>query len=193
MAKKEAAKAKAAAKKPTIRESRSSRATAARARLRVDGEGRGRHGAAGTEVKSLRNGRANLEDAYAEIDGGEIWLNGCDIPEYVQANRENHLPKRSRKLLLHRREIAKLDNKDERERDHADSPIDLFQEGDGEGRVSRWRKVARRSTSVRRSRNKMPSATSTARCAGAESSPDRIAVEPVHNARCSHCREGNDP
>ncbi len=65
----------------------------------------------GTEVKSLRNGRANLEDAYAEINGGEIWLNGCDIPEYVQGNRENHLPKRPRKLLLHKREIAKLDSR----------------------------------------------------------------------------------
>jgi SsrA-binding protein len=65
----------------------------------------------GTEVKSLRGGRANLEDAYAEVSDGEIWLIGCDIPEYVQANRMNHVPKRPRKLLLHRREIIKLDNK----------------------------------------------------------------------------------
>ena len=65
----------------------------------------------GTEVKSLRNGRASLEDAYAEVDGGEVWLKGCDIPEYLQGNRENHLPKRTRKLLLHRREIAKLGSK----------------------------------------------------------------------------------
>ena len=65
----------------------------------------------GTEVKSLRNGRASLEDAYAEVDGSEVWLKGCDIPEYVQGNRENHLPKRTRKLLLHRREIAKLASK----------------------------------------------------------------------------------
>ncbi len=65
----------------------------------------------GTEVKSLRNGKANLEDAYAEIDNGEVWLLGCDIPEYLQANRMNHVPKRRRKLLLHRREIAKLDSK----------------------------------------------------------------------------------
>jgi SsrA-binding protein len=65
----------------------------------------------GTEVKSLRNGRASLEDAYAEVDGGEVWLKGCDIPEYVQGNRENHLPKRTRKLLLHRREIATLASK----------------------------------------------------------------------------------
>ena len=65
----------------------------------------------GTEVKSLRNGKANLEDAYAEVDRGEVWLLGCDIPEYVQANRMNHVPKRPRKLLLHRREIDKLENK----------------------------------------------------------------------------------
>jgi SsrA-binding protein len=65
----------------------------------------------GTEVKSLRGGKANLEDAYAEVSDGEIWLIGCDIPEYVQANRMNHVPKRPRKLLLHRREIIKLDSK----------------------------------------------------------------------------------
>jgi SsrA-binding protein len=63
----------------------------------------------GTEVKSLRNGKANLEDAYAEVDrSGEVWLQGCDIPEYLQANRMNHVAKRPRKLLLHRKEIAKL-------------------------------------------------------------------------------------
>ncbi len=62
----------------------------------------------GTEVKSLRNGKASLEEAYAEVDRGEAWLLGCDIPEYLQANRMNHVPKRPRKLLLHRREIAKL-------------------------------------------------------------------------------------
>lgn len=62
----------------------------------------------GTEVKSLRNGKASLEDAYAELDGAEVFLLGCDIPEYLQANRMNHAPKRARKLLLHRREINKL-------------------------------------------------------------------------------------
>ena len=65
----------------------------------------------GTEVKSLRNGKASLEEAYAEINGDEVWLQGCDIPEYLQANRMNHVPKRSRKLLLHRREITKLATK----------------------------------------------------------------------------------
>jgi SsrA-binding protein len=62
----------------------------------------------GTEVKSLRNGKASLEEAYAGIDHGEVWLYGCDIPEYLQANRMNHKPKRPRKLLLHRREISGL-------------------------------------------------------------------------------------
>ena len=65
----------------------------------------------GTEVKSLRSGKASLEEAYAGIDNGEVWLYGCDIPEYLQANRMNHKPKRPRKLLLHRREINGLVSK----------------------------------------------------------------------------------
>jgi len=65
----------------------------------------------GTEVKSLRTGKASLEEAYAGIDRDEAWLYGCDIPEYLQANRMNHKPKRPRKLLLHRTEIDKLSNK----------------------------------------------------------------------------------
>jgi SsrA-binding protein len=62
----------------------------------------------GTEVKSLREGQASLEDAYARIQDGEVWLIGSDIPEYSMGNRLNHKPKRPRKLLLHRREIAKV-------------------------------------------------------------------------------------
>ena len=62
----------------------------------------------GTEVKSLRNGKASLEEAYAGVDREEVWLYGCDIPEYLQANRMNHKPKRPRKLLLHKLEIGKL-------------------------------------------------------------------------------------
>jgi SsrA-binding protein len=62
----------------------------------------------GTEVKSLRTGKASLEESYAGIDNNEVWLYGCDIPEYLQANRMNHKPKRPRKLLLHRKEIDKL-------------------------------------------------------------------------------------
>jgi SsrA-binding protein len=65
----------------------------------------------GTEVKSLRDGQASLEDAYAKLEGGEVWLIGSDIPEYAMGNRLNHKPKRSRKLLLHRREISKFAGK----------------------------------------------------------------------------------
>jgi SsrA-binding protein len=65
----------------------------------------------GTEVKSLREGQSSLEDAYARIDDGEVWLIGSDIPEYTMGNRMNHKPKRPRKLLLHRREIGKFAGK----------------------------------------------------------------------------------
>ena len=62
----------------------------------------------GTEVKSLREGHGGLEDAYAKVEDGEVWLIGSDIPEYSAGNKFNHKPKRPRKLLLHRREIAKF-------------------------------------------------------------------------------------
>jgi SsrA-binding protein len=65
----------------------------------------------GTEVKSLREGSSSLEDAYAKIDNGEVWLLGSDIPEYSMARRWNHKPKRPRKLLMHRSEIAKFAGK----------------------------------------------------------------------------------
>jgi SsrA-binding protein len=62
----------------------------------------------GTEVKSLRQGKANIAESYADAKGGEIWLVNSNIPEYLQASRFNHAPKRPRKLLLHRRQIDKL-------------------------------------------------------------------------------------
>jgi SsrA-binding protein len=62
----------------------------------------------GSEVKSLRCGKISLEEAYGRVEQGEVWLVGCDIPEYEKANQLNHVPKRRRKLLLHRREIAKF-------------------------------------------------------------------------------------
>jgi SsrA-binding protein len=62
----------------------------------------------GTEVKSLREGHASLEEAYAKLEDGELWLIGAEIPEYPMGNRLNHKPKRPRKLLLHRREINKF-------------------------------------------------------------------------------------
>jgi SsrA-binding protein len=62
----------------------------------------------GTEVKSLRAGRASLVDGYAQIKDGEVWLQGVHIPEYTEGTWTNHEPRRNRKLLLHRKEIMRL-------------------------------------------------------------------------------------
>jgi SsrA-binding protein len=62
----------------------------------------------GTEVKSLRGGKAQLKDGYAAVRDGEVWLHNVHIPPYAPASRANHDPERERKLLLHRREIERL-------------------------------------------------------------------------------------
>ena len=62
----------------------------------------------GSEVKSLRNGRANIAESYADVQGREIVLINADIPPYAQASRFNHEPRRHRKLLMHRKQIDKL-------------------------------------------------------------------------------------
>lgn len=62
----------------------------------------------GSEVKSLRSGRISLDESYARVTKGEVWLVNCDIPEYMPATIFNHVAKRPRKLLLHRREILKF-------------------------------------------------------------------------------------
>ena len=69
----------------------------------------------GTEVKSLRQGKATIGESYADSRGGEIWLINSNIPQYQQASRFNHEPKRPRKLLMHRRQINKLIGAVERE------------------------------------------------------------------------------
>ncbi len=69
----------------------------------------------GTEVKSLRNGKASIKEAYARVRNGEVFLEGMNITQYEQGNRYNHDPVRSRKLLLHRREIEKLIGATERQ------------------------------------------------------------------------------
>lgn len=69
----------------------------------------------GTEVKSLRNGKATIGESFAGPREGEIWLYNANIPEYLQASRFNHTPKRPRKLLLHKRQISKLIGAVERE------------------------------------------------------------------------------
>jgi SsrA-binding protein len=63
----------------------------------------------GTEVKSLREGRANLADAFATVDDGEVWLRSAHIPEYSHGTWTNHTARRTRKLLLNRREIVRIE------------------------------------------------------------------------------------
>jgi SsrA-binding protein len=69
----------------------------------------------GTEVKSLRTGKATITESYADARGGELWLINANISEYLQGGRFNHAPKRVRKLLLHKRQISKLIGAVERE------------------------------------------------------------------------------
>ena len=87
----------------------------------------------GTEVKSLRAGRASLVDGFAEVDGGEVFLHGVHIPVYTQGTWTNHEPRRVRKLLLHREEIAKIDGK-VRERGYTLIPLSLYFK-DGKAKV----------------------------------------------------------
>jgi SsrA-binding protein len=79
----------------------------------------------GTEVKSLRDAHANLEDAYAKIENGEVFLVGCEIQEYTFGNRLNHKPKRDRKLLLHKKEIERFAGKAS-ERGHTLIPLQMY-------------------------------------------------------------------
>ncbi|MBV9023310.1 MAG: SsrA-binding protein SmpB [Streptomycetaceae bacterium] len=79
----------------------------------------------GTEVKSLRIGRASLVDGFAQLDGGEAWLLGVHIPEYSQGTWTNHAARRKRKLLLHRAEIDKLIGKTQ-ESGHTLVPLQLY-------------------------------------------------------------------
>ena len=82
----------------------------------------------GTEVKSLRAGRASLTDGFAQISDGEMWLHGVHIPEYAQGTWTNHEPRRPRKLLLHRKEIDRL-ARDIAERGFTLVPLSLYFSG----------------------------------------------------------------
>ncbi|WP_370289465.1 SsrA-binding protein SmpB [Nocardioides sp.] len=79
----------------------------------------------GTEVKSLRLGRASLVDGFVDIDGGEAWLHGVHIPEYAQGTWTNHAARRKRKLLLNRVEIDKIERKVS-EKGHTVVPLQLY-------------------------------------------------------------------
>ncbi len=79
----------------------------------------------GSEIKSIRAGRVNLRDSYAQIRGNELWLVNTHIAPYQQAGRDNHEPRRPRKLLLHRREINRLLGKVQ-ERGYTIIPLRLY-------------------------------------------------------------------
>lgn len=79
----------------------------------------------GTEVKSLREGKASLVDAFATVDNGEVWLRGLHIPEFSHGTWTNHAPRRVRKLLLHRREIERLVGKS-REGNQTLVPLSMY-------------------------------------------------------------------
>ncbi len=89
----------------------------------------------GTEVKSLRGGKAMLADAYAVVDDGEVWLRNMHIPPYPPAAQENHEPDRPRKLLLHAHEIERLVGRHRPEGTDARARSRLFQGPAGEGRT----------------------------------------------------------
>ncbi len=79
----------------------------------------------GTEVKSIRTGRAQLKDSFAKIEKGEVWLYNCHISPYQFGNRFNHTPLRKRKLLLHKKEILKLFTKI-KEKNYVLVPLKIF-------------------------------------------------------------------
>ena len=79
----------------------------------------------GTEVKSLRAGRASLTDGFGQVTDGEMWLHGVHIPQYTQGTWTNHEPRRTRKLLLHRKEIDRLADST-RERGLTLIPLSLY-------------------------------------------------------------------
>ncbi len=107
----------------------------------------------GTEVKSLRMGRANIAESHAEIRDGEIWLLNAHIPEYVHGNIHNHEPRRPRKLLMHKREIRRLTGAVQR-RGMTLVPLKIYFNGRGLAKVllglARGRKAHDRREEIRR-------------------------------------------
>ena len=88
----------------------------------------------GTEVKALRAGEATIAESYAEVRGGEVWLVNANVPEFSHGNRNNHEPKRPRKLLLNEREIAKMTGAVER-KGMTLVPLSIYFNGRGRAKV----------------------------------------------------------
>ena len=116
----------------------------------------------GTEVKSLRQGRASLVDGFVQLDGNEAWLHNVHVPEYSQGTWTNHSARRKRKLLLHRAEIDKLESKSG-ETGHTICPSRCTSRTAGPRSRSRWRRARRSTTSVRRSARSRTAGRPTAR------------------------------
>ena len=100
----------------------------------------------GTEVKSLRAGRASLVDGFAEVDDGEVWLHGVHIPEYTQGTWTNHAARRKRKLLLNRHEIDKIESRVNEQRPDPGPAVAVLQGRPRQGR-DRARQARRPGTS----------------------------------------------
>jgi SsrA-binding protein len=88
----------------------------------------------GTEVKALRAGEATIAESYAEVRGGEVWLVNANVPEFSHGNRNNHEPKRPRKLLLNEREIGKMTGAVER-KGMTLVPLSIYFNGKGRAKV----------------------------------------------------------
>ena len=117
----------------------------------------------GTEVKSLREGRASLSEAFISIDRrGEMWLEGANIPEYLNGTWNNHAPKRKRKLLLHGAQIDKL-RRQIQAKGYTIVPLQLYFNEDGRAKLKIALARARRSTTS--GRRCVKSKTSARRCA----------------------------
>ena len=119
----------------------------------------------GTEVKSLREGKAQIGDAYAVIEDGEVWLRNAHIPPYEPASTENHDPERPRKLLLHRYEIERLIGPHAAQGPDADPDPGLLQGPAGEGRAGAGDAASSSTTAAARSATATSSARSSASCA----------------------------
>lgn len=106
----------------------------------------------GTEVKSLRGGHANIAESYASMEGGELWLINSYLPEYLQANRFNHEPRRRRKLLMKKKEMAKLAQAVERQ-GMTMVPLKIYFNDRGRAKLLwRWHAARTPPTSARRKR-----------------------------------------
>ena len=113
----------------------------------------------GTEIKSLRAGKANLSDAYARIERGEAWLVGAHIAPFEQGNRYNHEPKRTRKLLLHRSEIDELLGRTKAKGQTIVPPASTSRREGGPRSSSPWHAASSTTTGAATSPSAMPSGT----------------------------------